>query len=402
MLSRYEMIRELGSGATGTVWLVYDHFIHRHVALKEMNGNKAEWVNLSLQNEFQILVRLEHAGIPRIMDCIRLQEKDYMVMEYVEGINLKELVESRGSLSEEQVLDIAIQLCEILKYLHTHKNKILYLDLKPQNVMLTENGTVKLIDFGSARELEIENQTEGKSEMRIGTYGYAAPELMQGKGEMLSEKTDIYSLGATLFYLLTGIDAAKPPYEIKPVREWNSMISLQTQKMISTCTQKKIDLRFQSVEEAMEKMKEDKKVFLRKNVKEYLIERFKRKPKFLLKQEKNIYCTEKKKVGFLRIIGCTACLFSLLAMESYAAREKLFVNIRNEINQKLLIQEGAVYYTRESILFEIPKQQMLQEEEYEFTIISRNLSSGQEKERKFLIVSQSNEEESECIENIQK
>ncbi|MGH7948234.1 MAG: protein kinase domain-containing protein, partial [Candidatus Binataceae bacterium] len=158
-------------------------------------------------------------AIPAVSDRFDDQNRHYLVMEYVEGRNLEEEIAQRGGpLPEGLVIDIARQLADVLAYLHGFTPPIIYRDMKPSNVMLTPKGRVVLVDFGIARLFK----TSRKGTM-IGTLGFAPPEQYQG---LVDPRSDIYSLGATLHYVLTGRDPEKhPPFSFPPVRELRREVS---------------------------------------------------------------------------------------------------------------------------------------------------------------------------------
>src|SRR5262249_41844391 len=181
-----------------------DHFIDIQQRLE---------ANAYFTREADTLAQLKHSTIPAISDRFDQRNRHCLVMEYVEGCNLEEEHEPRGGpLSESGVTEIARQLCDVLGYLHGLQPPIIYRDLKPSNVMLTGNGRVVLVDFGIARLFKAQR----KGTM-IGTLGFAPPEQYQG---IADPRSDLYSLGATLHYILTGRDPEKfPPFSFPPVRD---------------------------------------------------------------------------------------------------------------------------------------------------------------------------------------
>jgi len=222
---RYQVDRLLGGGGMGMVYLARDQRLsNRPCAIKEMvdhfiDPQQRIEANEYFAREADTLAQLKHSAIPAISDRFDDQNRHYLVMEYVEGRNLEEEIALRGGpLPEGLVIDIARQLCDVLAYLHGLTPAIIYRDMKPSNVMLTGNGRVVLVDFGIARLFKAQR----KGTM-IGTLGFAAPEQYQGVAD---PRTDIYSLGATLHYVITGRDPEKfPPFSFPPVRELRPDIS---------------------------------------------------------------------------------------------------------------------------------------------------------------------------------
>src|SRR5246500_4524022 len=223
--NRYEIERLLGGGGMGMVYLARDQRLsNRPCALKEMvdhfiDAQQRREANEYFAREADTLAQLKHSAIPAISDRFDNQNRHYLVMEYVEGRNLEEELAQRGEpLPEGLVIDIARQLCDVLAYLHGLKPPIIYRDLKPSNVMLTGNGRVVLVDFGIARLFKA-----ARKGTMIGTLGFAPPEQYQGN---VDPRSDIYSLGATLHYVLTGRDPEKfPPFSFPPVRDLRPAVS---------------------------------------------------------------------------------------------------------------------------------------------------------------------------------
>lgn len=150
----------------------------------------------------------------------------------------------------EYVINIssqAKQLCEVLGYLHTRKNPIIYRDLKPDNIMLRPDGSITLIDFGIAREYK---EYAAHDTRALGTQGYAAPEQFGGQGQT-DARTDIYGLGTTLYHLVTGYNPSEPPYEIFPIRHWNPSLSQGLERIIWKCIQRNPKDRYQSCAEIL-------------------------------------------------------------------------------------------------------------------------------------------------------
>ncbi len=223
--NRYEIERLLGGGGMGMVYLAHDHRLaNRPCAVKEMVDHFIDQqqrieANDYFAREADTLAQLKHAAIPAITDRFDDQNRHYLVMEYVEGRNLEEEIAARGGpLPEGLIIDIARQLCDVLAYLHGSTPPVVYRDMKPSNVMLTPKGRVVLVDFGIARLFK-----SARKGTMIGTLGFAPPEQYQG---VVDPRSDIYSLGATLHYVLTGRDPEKfPPFSFPPIRDLRPEVS---------------------------------------------------------------------------------------------------------------------------------------------------------------------------------
>lgn len=245
---KYKILNKIGRGGMSTVYLAINEKANKPWAVKEVRKNgisNRELVKQSLMVEINLLKKLKHKGLPSIVDIIDQQDNYLIVMDYIEGITLENIMQEEGVQPQEKVVDWAIQLCDVLQYLHTRKPAIIYRDMKPSNIMLRSDGSVVLIDFGTAREFK-ERHVEDTT--CLGTQGYAAPEQFGGMGQT-DERTDIYSLGATMYRLVTGHNPSEPPYEMYPITHWNPRLSTGLEGIIAKCTSKDPKSRYQSVQE---------------------------------------------------------------------------------------------------------------------------------------------------------
>ncbi|WP_432663232.1 serine/threonine-protein kinase [Wukongibacter baidiensis] len=240
---RYQILKVLGEGGMSTVYLAENVNLGTLWAIKEINKVSNSRVDLLV--EPNILKKLKHPALPRIFDIIEDDRSIYIIEDYIEGIPLDKKLLRCGKVQEQTVIMWARQICDVFLYLHNLRpNPIIYRDMKPSNIILTKDEKIKLIDFGIAREYksEAENDTA-----YIGTRGYAAPE--QYGTAQTDERTDIYSLGVTLYHLLTGKSPKEAPYEIRPIRELDESLSIGMEYIIEKCTKTNPNQRYQSVEE---------------------------------------------------------------------------------------------------------------------------------------------------------
>ena len=247
---KYKILNEIGHGGMSTVYLAINEKANKPWAVKEVRKScrkDFQIIRQSLLMEMELLKKLKHPNLPSIVDVIDDKDNLLIVMDYIEGNTLEKLVQEQGAQKQEEVVKWAIQLCDVLDYLHTRKPPIIYRDMKPANVMLQPNGNVKLIDFGIAREYKEQNLADTVS---LGTKGYAAPEQFGGKGQT-DARTDVYCLGVTLYHLLTGKNPCEPPYEIYPIRYWNPKLSGGLESIILKCTQLNPEDRYQSCAEVL-------------------------------------------------------------------------------------------------------------------------------------------------------
>lgn len=242
---KYKIIKRIGKGGMSTVYLAENVRLGTNWAIKVVKKDAKSKIDLLA--EPNILKNLNHIALPRIVDIIDNDNYIYIIEDYIEGTSLDVELKNKGRIPEKIVVNWAKQLCNVLKYLHTRKpNPIIYRDMKPSNIILAKDGTIKLIDFGIARVYK----TEASSDTTyIGTRGYAAPE--QYGTSQTDARTDIYSLGVTLYHLITGKSPSDPPYEIKPVRELNKNLSEGIEYIISKCVKTDPDDRYQSVEQLL-------------------------------------------------------------------------------------------------------------------------------------------------------
>ena len=249
--NKYEVLKEIGRGGMSIVYLAMDKRLNKQWAIKEIskisNDRNNQVIVQSLLVEANLMKRLDHPALPRIVDIIDNGSTIYVVMDYIEGESLDKILISGGAQPQENVIKWAKQLCDVLKYLHSQTPPIIYRDMKPANVMLKPEGGLKVIDFGIAREYKEYNINDTVS---LGTRGYAAPEQFGGMGQT-DARTDIYCLGVTLYHLVTGQNPSEPPYELYPIRQWNPALSSGLEAIINKCTQLNPDDRYQSCDELM-------------------------------------------------------------------------------------------------------------------------------------------------------
>ena len=183
---KYKILDVIGRGGMSIVYLAINEKANRSWAVKELIRTDPRAAGIS-KKETDLLKKLHHPGIAGIVDVIEQKESQLIVMDYVEGHSLDQVLKEQGVCSEREVLDVGIQLCEVLEYLHTRKPPVIYRDLKPSNVMKKPDGKLVLIDFGAAREYR--RYSDGDTVL-LGTRGYAAPEQYESQGQT-DARTDI-------------------------------------------------------------------------------------------------------------------------------------------------------------------------------------------------------------------
>ena len=225
LAGRYVILRRIGRGGMGSVYQAADTRIPGKTwAIKEMsdaaitNPLEKQQAHAAFHREALMLASLDHANLPKVTDNFTQEGKQYLVMDFIEGETLTNRLtrKGRGPLEVDTVIGWAEQLCDVLEYLHSQDPPVVFRDLKPGNVMVTADGTVKLIDFGIAR---IFKPGKAADTAYFGTAGYA-PREQYGKGQT-DARSDVYALGATLHHLLTGEDPTDHPFQFEDIRQLN-------------------------------------------------------------------------------------------------------------------------------------------------------------------------------------
>jgi len=258
--NRYDIVKKIGGGGMGAVYLATDRNLGGvQRAVKEMvqahieEDQQAKAIE-DFRRESMILSSLDHPAIPTIYDYFfdEAESRFYLVMKYISGGDLASRLRAtpEGRIEEKACVQWAIQILDVLDYLHNLPDRIVYRDLKPSNVMIDGNtGKVMLVDFGIARSI---NQTQEKGVTAVGTMGYAPPELFSGSVE---PRSDIYSLGSTMFHLMTGADPQNNPLLIfdfdknpRP-RQINPRLSDQIERILMRAVEYNAEARFTSAAE---------------------------------------------------------------------------------------------------------------------------------------------------------
>ena len=387
--------------------LARDLHLNRLVAIKEMEQIR------EIRREMELLKALKHPGLPDIYDYFEEDRHGFLVMEYVEGVTLKEYLEQQGKPELTQAIVWMKELLDILVYLHEQHPAVVYRDLKPANLIIQEEGHLKLIDLGGAF-FRCHNQSEER--VSIGTPGYSAPE--QWNGIQADVSCDIFSFGAVAHELLTGVNPLKPPYERRPVRRYDRRIPVSYEQMIQKCTREHPKERYASMREVLKALEDCETIkrrwkwkglhlcrclltaipvtmgallvilpllngipsssfpdpFLRKPILCLLVGmllylilfRLGKRKGSLLRQEKEVWLTAKKGIG-LWSLGIGLLLGGLAfglqqqtgVRSSFAAgKETFWVDMKDENDRLLLVKEGTVLPVGDKVRLEIPMERM--------------------------------------------
>ena len=259
---RYEILKRIGSGGMADVYMAIDQKLNRKVAVKVL---KPEYVDdekflKKFQTEAQAIASLTHPNIVNIYDVGLEEGVNYIVMELAGGITLKEYIKRKGRLSPQETVDISLQIASALS--HAHNHHIIHRDIKPQNILISDDGMIKVTDFGIAKAANANTVTSTAT--AIGSVHYISPE--QAKGRFCDEKSDIYSLGITMYEMVTGrvpfdhengvtIALMHLQNEITPPSEITEGIPDSLEKIILKCVMKKPEERYQTADELIEDLK---------------------------------------------------------------------------------------------------------------------------------------------------
>ena len=247
---KYTVLKLIGTGGIYTTYLVREVNINKVWAMKacdKKNHHYSPAVREAILTELYMMKKLDHPAIPKVVDIIENEENIFIVRDYIEGETLETIASMYGAQPADKVIEWGKQLCDALRYLHSLMPPLIYRDMKPANIILKPDGTVKIIDFGIMRTYK---QNQSSDTCCLGTIGYAAPE--QFGGSQSDARTDIFGLGMTMFRLVTGINPIKPPYEIRPICQVNPSLPKGLEYIICKCTQPNPNDRYQSCDELME------------------------------------------------------------------------------------------------------------------------------------------------------
>lgn len=247
---KYRIIAQTGKGGMSTVWLALNEAVNKQWAIKEVKKSSPstsdQIIKQNLVTEAGILRHLKHPHLPSIVDIFNEDDTFLIVMDYIEGRTLSDILKEQGRQPQADVVDWALQICSVFKYLHSLNPPIIYRDMKPGNVMLKPDGNIMVIDFGTAREYKHQSSEDT---IHLGTKGYAAPEQFQDNHQQTDPRTDIYNLGATMYHLVTGKNPSKPPFKFLPIRQVDRTLSSGLESIILKCVAPDPNERYQTVDD---------------------------------------------------------------------------------------------------------------------------------------------------------
>lgn len=433
---RYVWKKTLGEGGNGSVYLCLDLKLQKEWAVKELRGSyqeqeqKKENFQWERMQELEVLKTISNSRFPRIVDVIYEQEKVYLVMDYVEGITLKEKMQ-RQKLTEKEVVIWAGEIAKALSYLHHMTPQILYMDCKPENIMLTFQGEIKLVDLGSVYICH------SKKEQRIsGTYFFAPKEQLEmkrnglggvwDKVQNVDVRSDVYAFGMTLYYLLAGKKKIYRRLGQLSIQDANPAVSDGMNAFIAKCTQSDPKSRPQSMDEVLyllehiEEMGKQEKIknrfyniiltalkcicagvilfciwrFLQDSHWIWFLgvtaaavtwgKLFLRKSFSIYEVKKEIFCGNGKRVLFCFLI--LGVIFRMMTVSVFAEKkentEELEVTIYDQKGRKLLLKREGIWKVSEDIHIKIPFEELLHTEG-RMTILYEDMENETEKKYEF-------------------
>ena len=184
--------------------------------------------------------QLSHTSIPRIVTIEEEDDSIFIVMDFVDGMSVKGWLMKKGSVEQSVAIAWMKQVCGVMIYLHTRKNPIIYRDMKPDNIMIQNDGNIKVLDFGISEIITPDNKVIKEA---LGTKGFAAPEQKK-RGLPYDLRSDIYAIGRTMYYMLSGINPSVIEGELKPLRQINQSISVGIERIVNKCMQENPDDRY--------------------------------------------------------------------------------------------------------------------------------------------------------------
>ena len=416
---RYEIKKQLGNGGCATVYLCYDNKLHKNWAVKELT----EAVNTERSMELEILKTVSCNAFPRIVDIVKEENRIFIIMDYIEGITLKEVMK-RQLLTETEVRNWAIEIAKGICYLHQMSPQILYMDCKPDNIMLTPEGEIRLVDLGSVYMCRTD-----KKQRISGTHFFAPREQRDRRNEDIlpDVRTDIYAFGMTLYYLLTGGKKEWRKRGRLCIKEVNPHVSWGMSYIIEKCTMENPRYRYQSMDEVIDNLKHIRVLgkqragkrqayefmgslwkvictglflysvykYQMMHVKNWLLSALLfgillmisliHRKVTMYEMKRDIFCGSGKRVLYF-IMG-VSFVVSVIHMTSYAAidnnemanEEELNVILYDSLGRKILVKDGTDWGVTEDIIMVIPVEE-ISENKGDISVSYCEKETGEEKE----------------------
>jgi len=256
---RYRIVREFSSGDDEYSFLCEDILAGKKVAMRLIpysyrDADLMKEAETIFKNQMDVLCRLEHPGLPQILEGFAEKLEMYIITEYNEGETLEEKIGKKKEMAQEEIFSISEEVLKILDYLHSRYPPVIFRDLKPSNIFLRRDGRVQLVNFALARTYK---PFKSQDTIVRCSKGYAAPEQYGGKGQT-DARVDIYAFGVTLHRLLTGHEPSRTPFKLPPLNSFQETLWPWWQDIISKATELKVENRYKSARDLLNDMKKMK------------------------------------------------------------------------------------------------------------------------------------------------
>jgi len=253
---RYRLLREVSSTEDESTFVAEDVLNGKTVGMRIIpyNYNNADAIReaeIMFQNQLDVLCRLEHPGLPQVLEGFTEKLEMFIITEYFEGETLEEMIEKKREISLDDVTAWCFEMLKILDYLHSRYPPVIFRDFKPSNILIRPNGKVQLINFGTARTYK---PFKVQDTLIRYSKGYAAPEQYGGKGQT-DARADVYAFGVTLHRILTGHDPSLTPFKLPPLDSFRKDLSPHWQEIVSKTTELKVENRYKNAKEIIAALK---------------------------------------------------------------------------------------------------------------------------------------------------
>lgn len=358
---RYQIMKETGRGGNARVYKVWDIHLEKEWAMKVLEKENMPVYypdeTMGSITELQVLKKVSHNNFPRIVDAFEEEGRIIFIMDYVQGVTLEEILR-KGPMKETEILFVLQQVCEAILYLHQQNPILLFLDLKPANIMIEDSGRVKLIDMGSVA-------VKGQQGNVSGSFGFVSPEQIkvQREGSYITEQSDIFSFGMVLYSMAVGDSQKMPVVESGSrwgitLRKRMAHLSVSMERILEKCTRGNPNRRYAGMREVKKELEKwEKELKSRRGVMRWDFFSVNRTEKCWF-QEKSVFCTEGRSSFYIAkkilILGISV-LGLVPGKVSLAGKiNDMDVIIRDTKLRKVLVKEGCAYETDSNIILEIP------------------------------------------------
>lgn len=342
LLLKYKILRVLKNAQESCIFLVEHIDLNSYWIIKKVNASDAKYLK-----EIELLKGLKHDNIPLLVDVIVEESWIYIVREYIDGKTLDQYIDELGQIDEQEGIRIGISLCKIVEFFHGFQNPIIIRDIKPSNIIIARDGTLKLIDFSIAKKFSTDSIRDTEY---LGTKGFAAIEQYGiNSKDKCDVQTDVFGIGATLYFLFSRQDLGRPPYRFYPLSQFRNDLSLNIEGiLLKACQLKKVD-RYTDVNEFREALQSCIKEDLPNTITTQIDRQ--NLPTLFLQGIKNGVGTTHQCLGISRFLR--KCGLSVLLIDK--SQDQMLRNL--EYHEDAYQDQGILYFQGLPILFEPPFSQ---------------------------------------------